>query len=334
MTQKPRSFLSLDLPVNPLPVVSRVSTVAKCDEWSDRGLRSSLRTPGLGARLGSSQKIARFPRARIVKPAVYMLRARLLLGLLTLAAQMVVGASARAEITARVDVPEKPRHAAPWCAPETEALPGDVCFLDGGVGARRTLVIFLHGAIAKNTTWQHNHQRGLLGLAKGNHVDVIFPRAPLSEKGYVWQGPLVTEPAAEENLIAGWMRAKRLLEQRAGRAYDDVFVMGFSSGGYFASSLAMRGRLDVDGYAVLAGGNSAPPPRTPVHRWAPVFVGVCANDPTSANDSRAFAGALDLAGIPRVVSEQPVGHGMSHIHFAYALSYLRAQTKLRSDIRT
>jgi hypothetical protein len=33
MTQKPRSFSSFDLPVNPLPVASRISTVAKCDEW-------------------------------------------------------------------------------------------------------------------------------------------------------------------------------------------------------------------------------------------------------------------------------------------------------------
>jgi predicted esterase len=224
----------------------------------------------------------------------------------------------------------KPTDDAPaWCARETEELPGDVCYLAGGAGAHRTLVVFLHGAIAKGTTWQHNHQRGLLGLAKGNHVDVIFPKAPLSDKGYVWQGPRVLDE--EDRLVEGWMRAKQLLEKRAGRPYEEVFVMGFSSGAYFASTLAMRGRLDVDGYAVLAGGSSAPPPPKPVRHWAPVFVGVCANDTTSANDSRAFAAALATANIPRAVSEQPIGHGMSHVHFAYAISYLRAAKRPSSS---
>ena len=255
--------------------------------------------------------------------------ALMLLGLLTSCASLAVGGTARADSPARASGDAQPR---PWCAAETEALGSDVCFLDGGASAapRRTLVVFLHGAVAKNTTWQHNHQRGLLGLAKGNHVDVIFPKAPLSDQGYVWQGPLVSDPAAETRLVAEWMAARRALEQRAGRPYDEVFLMGFSSGAYYASSLAMRGRLDVDGYAVMAGGGAGAPPRAPVQKWAPVFVGVCANDATSADNSRSFAAALQVAGIPRAVNEQPIGHGMSHMHFAYALGYLRNQLKARS----
>jgi predicted esterase len=250
-----------------------------------------------------------------------MIRPRLVLSLLALATGMSFGVPVRAE--AIFSEPRtKPTETPAWCTGETEALPGDVCYLDGGVGARRTLVVFLHGAVAKNTTWQHNHQRGLLSLAKGNHVDVLFPKAPLSEDGFVWQGAQAKD--VEDRLIDGWMRAKALLEKRAGRAYDDVFVMGFSSGAYFASSLAMRGRLDVDGYAVLAGGNSAPPPPKPVERWSPVFVGVCANDATSAENSRALAAVLTSARIPRAVNEQPIGHGMSHMHFAYAIAYLRS----------
>src|SRR5512140_1721370 len=75
----------------------------------------------------------------------------------------------------------------PWCAPEIEALPNDVCYLDGGRSAeRRTLVIFLHGAVARNTQWSWNHERGILNLAKGNKVEIIFPRSPETEPGYVW----------------------------------------------------------------------------------------------------------------------------------------------------
>jgi hypothetical protein len=65
-----------------------------------------------------------------------------------------------------------------WCAPEIETLPGEICHLDGGrQAARRTLVIFLHGAVAKNTTWSWNHERGLLKLAKAHKIEMLFPRS-------------------------------------------------------------------------------------------------------------------------------------------------------------
>jgi predicted esterase len=214
----------------------------------------------------------------------------------------------------------------PWCAPEIEKLPGpgEICYLDGGRKKdRRTLVIFLHGAVARNTTWSWNHERGLLRLAKGNRIEVIFPRSPEYAVGYVWPGSLKAQEEVEQRLIDEWMAAKELLEKREGRPFDEVFVMGFSSGAYFVSSLAMRGRLDVDGYAAFAGGAPAAAPPQPIVRRSPVFVGVCADDDTSAAHSRAFAGALAAAGIPRAVSEQRVGHGLSHVHFNSALAYLR-----------
>lgn len=217
-----------------------------------------------------------------------------------------------------------------WCAPGIESLPGDVCYLDGGQRpTRRTLVIFLHGAVAKNTTWQWNHQRGLLRLVKSSGVEVLFPQSPLSDVGYVWPGAVSSQESVEQPIIDGWMSAKHALEQRDGRPFDEVFVMGFSSGAYFVSSLAMRGRLDVDGYAVFAGGQPMGASRAPVQRRSPVFVGVCAEDRTSAAHSRAFAAALLAAGIPRFVNEQPVGHGLSHLHFHHALSYLRHAGKPR-----
>jgi predicted esterase len=123
------------------------------------------------------------------------------------------------------------------------------------------------------------------------------------------------------------MTAKNILEKRGGRPFEDVFVMGFSSGAYFASSLAMRGKLDVDGYAVFAGGQPMPAPREPEVRRAPVFVGVCANDTTTAAHSRAFAGSLAAAGIPRMVLEQNVGHDLSDVHLVSALGFLRRMNR-------
>jgi predicted esterase len=222
-------------------------------------------------------------------------------------------------------------HAKPWCAPEIESLPGDVCYLDGDVASeknhRRTLVVFLHGAVAKNTTWQWNHMRGMVKLAKGDHVDILFPRSPKSDVGFVWPGSVESQEKVEQGLVDQWINAKHVLESRAGKKYDEVFVMGFSSGAYFVSSLAMRGRLDVDGYAAFAGGQGLPSRPAPVEHFAPVYVGVCSKDEGSAGHSRAFAGALSAAGIPRAVGEQPVGHGLSHVHFNSALAYLRHMKK-------
>lgn len=213
----------------------------------------------------------------------------------------------------------------PWCAPGIEPLPGNVCYLDGELAGRdrRTLVVFLHGAVAKDTTWQWNHMRGLARLAKGNRVDVVFPRSPRAPAGWVWPGSLAAQRKVEDALVREWMDAKAVLEQRAGRPYDDVFVMGFSSGAYFVSSLAMRGRLDVDGYAVFAGGQATARAAAPEIRFAPVFVGVCAEDDGSAAHARGFGRALAAAGIRRAVLEQPVGHGLSHVHFGAAIRWLR-----------
>ena len=54
--------------------------------------------------------------------------------------------------------------------------------------------------------------------------------------------------------------------------------MGFSSGAYFVSSLALRNKLSVDGYAVFAGGTGFGT-KTAEGEKPPVFVGVCAKLP-------------------------------------------------------
>jgi predicted esterase len=222
---------------------------------------------------------------------------------------------------------DKSPQAAAWCGADAETLPGDVCYVDGRAkgAARRTLVIWLHGVIAKNTTWSWDHQRMLRRVAKQHGIELLFPRGVAGDSVYAWPGTLQAQEKSEQALIDQWMSAKSQLEKRGERAFDEVFVFGFSSGAYFASSLAMRGRLDVDGYAVFAGGQPMTAPATPVVRSAPVFVGVCANDKTTAAHSRAFAGSLVNAGIPRMVSEQKVGHDVSEVHFAQALSYLRGK---------
>lgn len=215
-----------------------------------------------------------------------------------------------------------------WCAPGVEALPNDVCYLDGKKnGVRRTLVIWVHGVIAPNTTMSWNHEKMLDRVAKATGVEMLFPKGIQGETLVAWPGTIEAQEKNEGALIKQWMDAKTTLEKRDNKTFDEVFVFGFSSGAYFTSSLAMRGRADVDGYAVFAGGQPMPARQQPVVQFSPVFVGVCANDTQTAAHSRAFAGSLAAAGIKRMVNEQKVGHDLSPTHFVNALYFLRSQKK-------
>jgi len=212
-----------------------------------------------------------------------------------------------------------------WCAPEYDALSDGMCHVGSTDGeSRRTLVIFLHGAIANDVTWQHTQERALARQAKQSHFEAIFPRSPLTPGGYVWPGSVAAQEAVENEVISAWTRARRTLEARNKKPFDDVFVMGFSSGAYFVSSLALRGKLKVDGYAVFAGGGGFVQAEAPA-RKPPVFVGVCAEDKQTRDHSRAFGAAAAARGFPTRVDEQPIGHMFGDVHVAHAITYLRAQ---------
>lgn len=215
----------------------------------------------------------------------------------------------------------------PWCSPEVEALREDTCYIDGRRGARegkRTLVVFLHGAIAKHTDWSWTQERALLRQAKASGFEAIFPRAPDNGVGYAWPGGAEAQKKHEADLIASWKRAQKQLESKHGARFDEVFVMGFSSGAYYVSSLALRGRLQVDGYATFAGG-SIGHHKSDAGRKLPVYVGICGADRQTAAHSRGFAGELATRGFPVRAEEHRVGHMFADPHVARAIAFLRAQ---------
>lgn len=252
------------------------------------------------------------------------MRRPLLFSLLVPLAFLSTGARAD---EAKAKVAREPRAPRAWCAdePGIEPLGDGMCHVDGGdEGGRRTLVIFLHGAIAKDVTWQWTQERALLRQARQSHFHAIFPRSPEGPGGYVWPGSAAAQEAARGETVARWTAARRKLEARFGKPFDEVFVMGFSSGAYYVSSLALRGDLDVDGYAAFAGGGAwGGGPSEPARR-VPVFVGVCADDAHTAPHSRAFGGALAARGFPVRVEEQHVGHMFGDAHVAHAVAWLRS----------
>ncbi len=248
--------------------------------------------------------------------------------------RLVIGGAALVALVAPRAAGAKPKDTGPkpWCAPEVSELSERTCWFDGGTPSdgRRTLVVYLHGAYAATPGFQHLQQKALALHAKRHNFTLLLPTAPRSEGGYVWPGSAEKQKAEESAILANIERSKKELERRAGKPFDETFIVGFSSGAYYASSLAVRSAIDVDGFIVLAGGSSWARPAASGGKRAPIFVGVSAADKQTRDHSRAFGGALAALGWPRRVEERNAGHEVDWTFMAHGIAWLRAQSRSKS----
>jgi len=215
----------------------------------------------------------------------------------------------------------------PWCAPEVSELSDHVCFFEGGVPAdgRRTLVVYLHGVLATTPGFQWLQQRAMAIHAKRLNFTVLLPTSPGVDGGFAWPTSRKAEEGQEGEIVEGIRKSRADLEQRLGHPFDETFVVGFSSGAYYASSLAIRGVLPVDGYIVLAGGASWVRGESRTSRRAPIFVGISAADPQTANHSRAFAGILSAMGWPYRAEERDATHMVDWAFMTDGIQWLRSK---------
>jgi predicted esterase len=230
-----------------------------------------------------------------------------------------------------------------WCAPELEALSESICYvspsphglpLDGGTAdaepeeqRTRTLVIFLHPLVGVGSNWQWEQQRLFAKLAHVHHLSVLMPRGRAdrtTKQGimYTWPNSAKAQARYEQEVLDEWMQAKQRAEARDGR-FDRVFVFGFSNGAYYASSLALRGRLRVDGYAVFAGGEALKylrPVADKIEQRAPIFVGYGTKDPAH-HDQEELIELLRSLRWPYRSRAAPVGHMVTNQQLDDALQF-------------
>ena len=218
--------------------------------------------------------------------------------------------------------------AKPWCAPEVVTLSDHVCSFDGGASSsgKRTLVVYLHGAYSESPGFAYLQQRAMAFHAKRLGFTVLLPTSPKGQVGFVWPTSQQAIEEQEATIVRGIKAGRAELEKRQGKPFDEVFVIGFSSGAYYASTMVLRSALDVDGYMVLAGGSSwVKPGGSEGKTRAPVFVGVSAADPQTAGHSRSFAGSLASMHWPSKVEERNAGHMVDWTFMEHGLAWLRAQ---------
>lgn len=223
-----------------------------------------------------------------------------------------------------------------WCAPEIETVSDGICFYAPEQSAQRehsTLVLFLHSLVAVNSDWQWEQQRELVKSADRLGFSLLMPRGRVGlgprRAGDVWAWP--TSPASqaevEAELVAEWGDAQKTIEERNGGRFERLLVFGASNGAYYVSTLALRNRLEADGYGVFAGGSggkyaSVLGSRT-THR-APIFVGYGTKDP-AWQDMASLAKTLRSLGWRHQVKAEPVGHLVTDAQLDAAIRFLSAR---------
>jgi len=228
---------------------------------------------------------------------------------------------------------DHPTSAGRWCAPELRVLPGEVCYHvpDKPTSGPRTLVIYLHGVIQPETTSQWNQQRAAARIGATYGFSVIVPRGRRGigpknmEQWWTWPTSWDARRAYEDVLVAEWQAAREALEKEAGKPFERVYVFGFSNGAYYATSLAMRARLEVNGYALFAGGSGAPYHEAEgkgTKKRAPIVVAWGAGDP-SHDRQKALAKMLRRMKWPFLeVGRRRAGHAMTDDQVEKALDFL------------
>ena len=221
-----------------------------------------------------------------------------------------------------------------WCDETLETLENDVCYTPGAQpegDGKRTLVIFLHGLVDGGTTWQHQQQKGMALAAKRLKFAMIAPRGRTGLGGkrkddqIGWPTAEAARVEMEDALIEEWKIARRAIEARDQKPFDRVYVMGFSNGAYYASALALRGKLEVDGYAVFAGGSAFPGAERlakATKNRKPLFVGVATKDST-AKDGASLVKLLKKLKWPHASSSKKVGHVVADTQLEGAMTFLR-----------
>jgi predicted esterase len=224
----------------------------------------------------------------------------------------------------------------PWCAPELTALGEHTCFFEPERAPKppsnRVLVIFLHGLVGDGSSWQWEQQRLMARTAAAYGFSALMPRGRLGigpgrdPAVLAWPNSAHAQQAVESEVLAELSRTRRAVELQRG-TFDKVLVFGFSNGAYYAASLALRGKLAVDGYGVFAGGSGNRYDEllaAKAERRVPIFVGYGTRDPDHRRQKQ-LAALLRRQGWPHRAKAANVGHTVTDAQIRGALAFLASR---------
>lgn len=166
-------------------------------------------------------------------------------------------------------------------------------------------------------------------LANSYNFTILIPQGrpglgPGRDPGVLaWPTAQELQVQYEAELLAEWRAGVAQAEKLHG-AFARVFLIGFSNGAYYATSLTFRERFVCDGVAVFAGGSGAKYQRltaSRAKRRTPMFVGYGTLDPDN-RQQRALVALLKALGWPHRALAAKVGHTVASEQMRAALGFL------------
>jgi predicted esterase len=236
--------------------------------------------------------------------------------------------------------PPSDARASKWCAPELLEVGNETCFwvpepeglparADALVAPPGTLVIFLHGLTTEGQGGSVEAPRLMVRLATRYRFAALMPHGRRGigpgRDPHVWAWPnsKTAQAEVEAEILRDIKSARAALEARVGR-FEKTVVFGFSNGAYYATSLAFRDKLVVDGYAMFAGGSGNKYDAILAERVSqrvPVFVGYGTKDPDRQRQ-RDLIALLRRLGWKHQALAAKVGHTVAGEHIEAALRFL------------
>jgi predicted esterase len=229
---------------------------------------------------------------------------------------------------------------APWCAPELQTIAEHTCYFSPEAALQkqpRVLIIFLHGLTGAGGSWQWDQQRLMTRTAKAHGFSVLIPRGRpgigpgRDPKILAWPNSKKAQEAVEADVLADLNAARSAAEQQSGK-FEKVLVFGFSNGAYYATSLALRAKLNVDGFGVFAGGSGNKYDAilaAKAERRVPIFVGYGTRDPDRQRQIQLVS-LLRKQGWKHRAKAARVGHTVTDDQIRTALRFL-VQAEPKTD---
>lgn len=216
--------------------------------------------------------------------------------------------------------PMEPEPTADWCVPGFEATEGGCIALPSG-SAPTALVVYLHGRYAPDAAANEvDRQRRLASHAVKKGYAVLATRSRLglcsdSELAGWFCWP-TTEAAADAEALQRWERVVEGTQRRVGATRR--YLLGFSSGGYYAGMIASHAWVPFDAVAVAHAG-----PVEPVRPAGPMppMLLLSADDDVAQVDMMRFEADLQRSDWPHDAYARSGAHDLADSDIDAALSF-------------
>ncbi|MBL8608003.1 MAG: hypothetical protein JNL38_11820 [Myxococcales bacterium] len=186
-----------------------------------------------------------------------------------------------------------------WCPEGFEAGPNDTCFvLPPGDGKKASVLVYLHGmfdgqgapeewAAAKSAT-----EKGFAVVIPRGRRGLCAWKAELAHH-FCWPGDAEDTQLTQE-LVSKWEKVLWQVDTLLEGGSHKRYVLGYGSGGVFATTLATTGAFPASGYAVVNGGGPAHVAKA--QKPAPLVLIAADKDAEEGPKMRTLHESLDKAG--------------------------------------